>query len=41
MISNIEKHKEALKKISNGNEKDLFLIIEDDTVILKDCIENF
>lgn len=44
MISNIEKHKEALKKIVNNkysSDDDLYLIIEDDTVILKDCIQNF
>lgn len=44
MISNIEKHKEALQKIANTkseNPKDIHLIIEDDMVILKDCIPNF
>jgi hypothetical protein len=44
MISNIEKHKEAFNKISNSkssSSNDLYLIIEDDTVILKDCLTNF
>lgn len=44
MISNIEKHKETLSKIANSksnNDKDLHLIIEDDMIILKDCIESF
>lgn len=43
MISNIEKHKEALKKIANArstNAGDLYMVIEDDVVILRDCIEN-
>jgi len=45
MISNIEKHKEALRKIAasktSDENGDLHLVLEDDAVILKDCIDNF
>lgn len=45
MISNIEKHKDALSKISisksKDSDEDLYLIIEDDMVILQDCLKNF
>jgi len=43
MISNIEKHKDALSKISKykDSEEDLYLIIEDDMIILQDCLKNF
>ena len=43
MISNIEKHKESLQKIANNksnNPKDIHLVIEDDMVLLKDCVPN-
>ena len=41
LISNIEKHKQAWKLIQNMPSNNLNLIIEDDAILLPECISNF
>ena len=41
LISNIEKHKQAWKLIQNMPSNNLNLIIEDDALLLPECISNF
>ena len=41
LISNIEKHKEAWKRIQSMSLNEVHLIIEDDAVIFPECIPNF